>query len=169
MKEISSQKSVLARAKKGFGKVKNVVTPETVDSGDSNLASSVDEGSAGKYKIQENSDEQIDERVSNRILKRIILFSGIPLLTGFVSFPSLLLYMRVANKGIVLDLPLWLGYVASILTFGAGFIGVSYVVFSSSWDPNREGTFLGWEEAKLNFPALLRRYGVDITSDSDEE
>ena len=46
----------------------------------------------------DDGDQTIDEIVSGRILKRIILFSGVPLILGFVSFPSLLLYMRLANE-----------------------------------------------------------------------
>ena len=55
--------------------------------------------SEAKYELDNTeSEEELDERVSGRILKRIIIFSGIPLVLGFVSFPSLLLYMRLANE-----------------------------------------------------------------------
>ena len=65
------------------------------------------------------------------------------------------------SRGTALDLPLWLGYVLSIGTFGAGFVGVSYGVFSSSWDPLRENeSFWGWQEAQRNVPALLEKYGI---------
>ena len=70
------------------------------------------------------------------------------------------------DSGKALELPLWLGYGASIFTFGAGFIGVSYGFLSASWDPEREGDFVGFEEAKKNIPALLSKYGIKLGDES---
>lgn len=54
------------------------------------------------------------------------------------------------------------------MTFGAGFIGVSYGFVSASWDPDREGSALGYDEAKKNVPALLNKYGIKLGESKKE-
>ncbi|MDW8463816.1 MAG: PAM68 family protein [Geminocystis sp.] len=35
--------------------------------------------------------------------------------------------------------------------FGLGVLGLSYGIFSASWDEDRVGSWWGWSEFKLNF------------------
>ena len=43
----------------------------------------------------------------------------------------------------LLSLPVWVGYALSAVTFGAGFVGVSYAVLTSSWDdPSSSSTLI---------------------------
>ena len=43
---------------------------------------------------------------------------------------------------------------------------MSYGFLSASWDPEREGDFVGFEEAKKNVPALLSKYGIKLGDES---
>ncbi|KAH0705142.1 hypothetical protein KY290_009837 [Solanum tuberosum] len=38
--------------------------------------------------------------------------------------------------------------------YQSALLGVSYGIVSSSWDPMREGSTLGWNEAKKNWPVF---------------
>ncbi len=42
-----------------------------------------------------------------------------------------------------------------VLTFGGGLLGITYGAMSSSWDPAREGSALGWTELQANLAILL--------------
>ena len=48
-------------------------------------------------------------------------------------------------------------YVVQLLTFGGGFVGITYGILSASWDPMREGSLSGITEFKANLPLLLDR------------
>ena len=84
---------------KGFGAVAPMreETPESSSSFASAPSTSTSDTSTSSQYGRKKQEEGIDERVSARILKRIIIFSGVPLAVGFTGFPALLLYMRIAN------------------------------------------------------------------------
>jgi Photosynthesis affected mutant 68 len=91
-------------------------------------------------------------QVNDRILKRIIVFSGVPVFVGFLLYP-LFYYVKV---GLQIDLPIWVVYLVQVFTFGGGLLGITYGVLSSSWDPDRENsTLLGINEFKANLPIVL--------------
>eukprot|EP00850_Spirogloea_muscicola_P021778 SM000261S09977 [mRNA] locus=s261:129618:129926:- [translate_table: standard] len=92
------------------------------------------------------------EEVTNRILKRLSLTVAVPLVVGLSFFP-LFWYLKVVRK---VDLPEWLPLLTSLLTFGTAAAGISYGVLSTSWDPRREGTLLGWKETRANFPVFMQ-------------
>lgn len=56
-----------------------------------------------------------------------------------------------------LEYPIWVVYIASALTFGGGLLGITYGILSTSWDPRREGSALGWTELQANLAVLLNR------------
>mmetsp|Transcript_32224 Transcript_32224/g.82475 ORF Transcript_32224/g.82475 Transcript_32224/m.82475 type:complete len:207 (-) Transcript_32224:99-719(-) len=89
--------------------------------------------------------------ITDNMLQRIIIFSGLPVFTGFLMFP-MFYYLKVA-KGI--DLPTWVVYIATGLAFGGGLAGISYGVLSASWDPRRKGSALGLTEFQANLPILM--------------
>ncbi|EIE18568.1 hypothetical protein COCSUDRAFT_9085, partial [Coccomyxa subellipsoidea C-169] len=91
------------------------------------------------------SDEEVPEEISARILRRIIIFSGIPTFTGFLSLP-LFYYLKVVQHW---DIPTYAVYLASFCTFGVGILGISYGAISSSWSA-AEGSKLGIEQFKQN-------------------
>jgi hypothetical protein len=39
--------------------------------------------------------------------------------------------------------------------FAISLIGITYAIISSSWDPEREGDFLGFDEAKKNVGSIF--------------
>ncbi|BDA48155.1 probable protein PAM68, chloroplastic at C-terminar half [Coccomyxa sp. Obi] len=99
-----------------------------------------------------SADEEVPEEISARVLRRILIFSGIPTFTGFLSLP-LFYYLKVVKH---LDIPTYAVYLASFCTFGVGILGISYGAISSSWTA-AEGSRLGIEEFKKNLPIAIDR------------
>ena len=95
----------------------------------------------------ETSLKAIPDAVSRRMAKRMALYSGIP--TGLGMFSFFIFYWIVSQK--ILEIPSYVAMLVSLSLFGLGFIGLSYGIFSASWDENRVGTWLGWQEFKTNF------------------
>ncbi|XP_010535844.1 PREDICTED: protein PAM68, chloroplastic [Tarenaya hassleriana] len=103
----------------------------------------------------------IPEIVTNRMISRMGFTVGIPLFIGLLFFPFFY-YLKV---GLKIDVPTWVPFIVSFIFFGAALLGVSYGIVSSSWDPLREGSFLGWKEAQKNWPVFwqsLRPGGSSI-------
>ncbi|XP_006342491.1 protein PAM68, chloroplastic [Solanum tuberosum] len=103
----------------------------------------------------DNDDEEqergvIPEIVTNRMISRMGLSVGIPLFIGLLFFPFFY-YLKV---GLKIDVPTWVPFIVSFVFFGSALLGVSYGIVSSSWDPMREGSTLGWNEAKKNWPVF---------------
>ncbi|PIA33628.1 hypothetical protein AQUCO_04100208v1 [Aquilegia coerulea] len=100
----------------------------------------------------DDGDDQgvIPEVVTNRMMKRVGLSVGIPLFVGLLFFPFFY-YLKV---GLKIDIPTWVPFIVSFIFFGSALLGVSYGIVSSSWDPMREGSLLGWNEAKRNWPVF---------------
>ncbi|GLC52389.1 hypothetical protein PLESTB_000623700 [Pleodorina starrii] len=91
--------------------------------------------------------------VVDRMFRRILICTGLPVFTGMALFP-LFYWLRVVQD---IEYPLWIVYVAQVLTFGGGLLGITYGALSSSWDPSREGSALGWTELQANLAILLNR------------
>ncbi|KAI4367956.1 hypothetical protein MLD38_016577 [Melastoma candidum] len=96
------------------------------------------------------SEGVIPEVVTNRMMKRMGFSVGIPLSIGLLFFP-LFYYLKV---GLKIDVPSWVPFIVSFFFFGSALLGVSYGIVSSSWDPLREGSLLGWNEAQKNWPVF---------------
>ncbi|XP_055821909.1 protein PAM68, chloroplastic [Solanum dulcamara] len=108
---------------------------------------------------QENDDDDDDDNqeggvipeiVTNRMISRMGFSVGIPLFIGLLFFPFFY-YLKV---GLKIDVPTWIPFIVSFIFFGTALLGVSYGIVSSSWDPMREGSTLGWNEAKKNWPVF---------------
>ncbi|KXZ53908.1 hypothetical protein GPECTOR_6g826 [Gonium pectorale] len=91
--------------------------------------------------------------VVDRMFRRILIFTGIPVFTGMALFP-LFYWLRVVQD---IEYPLWIVYIAQVLTFGGGLVGITYGALSASWDPSREGSALGFTEVQANLSILLNR------------
>lgn len=102
-------------------------------------------------KYAARSAQGVPQVVTDRMLKRVGIFCGTPLILGFMTGPA----YYVAKKVMDVDVPPAVFFAASSLTFGAAFVGISYGVLSASWDPRREGSFWGTEEFKQNIPILI--------------
>ncbi|CAA0812053.1 Protein PAM68- chloroplastic [Striga hermonthica] len=112
-----------------------------------------------KYESQEEDDDDeeddreegvIPEIVTNRMISRMGFSVGIPLFIGLLFFPFFY-YLKV---GLKIDVPTWVPFIVSFVFFGAALLGVSYGIVSASWDPLREGSLLGWNEARKNWPVF---------------
>ncbi|KAK1262677.1 hypothetical protein QJS04_geneDACA008942 [Acorus gramineus] len=97
---------------------------------------------------EEEEEVMIPEVVTNRMMSRMGLTVGIPLTIGLMFFPFFY-YLKVVAK---VDVPTWVPVIVSFFFFGSALLGVSYGIVSSSWDPLREGSLLGWTEAQRNWP-----------------
>ncbi|XP_045813884.1 protein PAM68, chloroplastic [Trifolium pratense] len=130
-----------------------------------------------KNKKQENDDEEeeedeveqedrreqgiIPEIVTNRMIGRMAFSVGIPLGIGLLFFPFFY-YLKVVLK---IDVPTWVPFIVSFFFFGSALLGVSYGIVSASWDPLREGSFLGWTEAQKNWPVFWQSLRSDSGKD----
>lgn len=100
------------------------------------------------------SDETVPSVVTDRMLKRIIVFAGLPVFLGLTLLP-LFYYLKVKQD---IDLPSWVVYSIQSVTWGGGLAGISYGLLSASWEPRREGSALGWQEFQSNLPLVMDRF-----------
>lgn len=97
---------------------------------------------------------QIPAVVSQRMVRRMALFCGVPTLAGFSTFP--LSYLVVSRDWF--NLPVFVVLLTTLGLFGLGVLGLSYGVLSASWEEDQPGTRLGWSEFKLNFGRLTEAW-----------
>jgi hypothetical protein len=88
----------------------------------------------------------IPDVVSKRMGRRMAIFCGIPSVLGMLSL--LVFYWLKVNK--VVELPPYLAFAVSFGFLGLGVLGLSYGLFSASWDEERTGSALGGDEFKVN-------------------
>lgn len=108
-------------------------------------------------KTRKNSDASlsvIPEAVSQRMIKRMAIFSGIPTGLGMSSF--FVFYWIVSHDW--LDVPTSAVGAVSLGLFGLGVLGLSYGIFSSSWDENHVGSWWGWEEFTQNLGRTMNAW-----------
>ncbi|KAJ1298650.1 hypothetical protein BS78_01G469800 [Paspalum vaginatum] len=99
---------------------------------------------------EDDRDATIPEVVTNRMMRRVGVSVGAPLALGVGFFP-VFYYLKAVAK---VDVPTWIPFGVSFVFFGAALAGVSYGIVSASWDPAREGSLLGWNEARRNWPVF---------------
>ncbi|MEL4894611.1 PAM68 family protein [Crocosphaera sp. Alani8] len=96
----------------------------------------------------------IPDSVSQRMVRRMAIFSGIPTFLGMSSF--FIFYWVVSQD--LLDIPNSIVGAVSFGLFGLGVLGLSYGIFSASWDENRVGSWLGWQELSQNLGRTLNAW-----------
>ncbi len=92
------------------------------------------------------AEMQIPEVVSRRMLSRMAVLAGVPLFMAIGVF--LASYFIVINE--VFILPNTAVLLVSMGCFGLSVLGLSYGLFSASWDEEIQGSVLGLQEFKLN-------------------
>lgn len=113
------------------------------------------ETTVGEKKSAGKSERMaIPEMVSQRMLRRMVLFSGLPSSMGILSIIAS--YFIVSRHW--LELPNTAVLLVSLGCFGLGVIGLSYGVLSSSWDEDRVGTRLGWGEFVTNWKRMTEAW-----------
>lgn len=95
----------------------------------------------------EASLSAIPDAVSKRMVRRMALFSGIPTAMGVICFFGF--YWAVSHKW--LEIPPSAVLLVTLGCFGLGVLGLSYGIFSTSWDEERIGSWFGTEEFGVNF------------------
>uniref|UniRef100_A0A0D9WPT6 Protein PAM68, chloroplastic n=1 Tax=Leersia perrieri TaxID=77586 RepID=A0A0D9WPT6_9ORYZ len=103
-----------------------------------------------EFDDEDERDAAIPEVVTNRMMRRVGVSVGAPLAVGVGFFPAFY-YLKTVAK---VDVPTWIPFGVSFIFFGAALLGVSYGIVSASWDPAREGSLLGWNEARRNWPVF---------------
>ncbi|KGN61652.1 uncharacterized protein PAM68-like [Cucumis sativus] len=100
----------------------------------------------------EDDDDEIPEAVYSRIITRILAFVGIPMAFGV----TLLKIFQAIKEQNLWDVPIWVPFFTTFLTFGASTMGIAYGTLSTSLDPEKKGSVLGWEEAQKNWVEMWK-------------
>ncbi|KAM1471615.1 hypothetical protein ACFX14_042080 [Malus domestica] len=132
--------SYIERSIKGFGSVQPATTKETPT-----------RKNFGKND-NNDGDEEVPQVVFERMLVRIIAAVGLPLATGF----AFLKIFDAVKENHWWDVPLWLPFFTTLLTFGTSALGIAYGALSTSWDAEKKGSVLGLEEAQSNWVEMWR-------------
>ena len=98
------------------------------------------------YDSKNASLSAIPDSVSNRMVRRMGVFSGIPTGMGILSFFIFYFvttqeWLKVPNSAVA---------IISMGLFGLGVVGLSYGILSTSWDEGRIGGWWGWQEFRIN-------------------
>jgi hypothetical protein len=104
----------------------------------------------------EQGSGYIPEIVSQRMVKRVALFCGIPAVMGMLVFVAS--YLVVSQH--LFKLPNVVVLLTSMGCLGLSVLGLSYGILSASWeeDPTVKGSFWGWHEFKINFGRMAEVY-----------
>ena len=97
-----------------------------------------------RYSKQEMA---IPEVVSQRMVRRVAGFCGIPTALGISSLIVSYLLVTFAD----IQLPPIAVLLVNMGLFGLGVLGITYGVLSASWDEETPGTFLGFDEFSTNW------------------
>ncbi|XAR53613.1 hypothetical protein NMG60_11022232 [Bertholletia excelsa] len=100
----------------------------------------------------DDGDEKIPNVVFERMIGRILFHVGAPLATG-VAFLKVFDLMKEKQ---LWEVPLWLPFFTTFLTFGASALGIAFGTLSTSWDPEKKGSLLGFEEAQRNWVEIWK-------------
>lgn len=99
-----------------------------------------------------DDDEKIPEVVWERMISRILLYVGVPLAIGF----ALLQGFSVLKEQELWDVPKWLPFLTTFITFGASALGIAYGSLSTSLDAEEKGSFLGFEQVEKNWVEMWK-------------
>lgn len=97
-----------------------------------------------RYSKQEMA---IPEVVSQRMIRRVAAFCGIPTFLGIASLVVSYLLVTLAH----IQLPPIAVLLVNMGLFGLGVVGITYGVLSASWDVERPGNMIGLDEFSTNW------------------
>lgn len=106
-------------------------------------------------KSQKAAAMAIPEAVSQRMLRRMLVFSGTPTVFGVAIF--FVSYFLIVKGNV--ELPSYAVLLTTLGCFGLGVVGLTYGVLSASWDEDRPGHWLGLDEFKVNFGRMTSAWG----------
>ena len=141
-------------AAKAFGPKQGLGAPQAPRVDKSGKASAKAPGAAAKTAASSRRRSQpIPEAVTNRMARRIAVAMGIPSLLGMASF--VVSYLLVSRG--ILDIPPAITLVTSGAFFLLGLLGLSYGLFSASWE-SQPGSLLGFEQVGVNISRLKQSF-----------
>ncbi|EKU20320.1 hypothetical protein NGA_0514600 [Nannochloropsis gaditana CCMP526] len=111
----------------------------------------IDEYKETQRLLDEGVVGYLPERISNRMLKRLLPFILFPVLGGIGLFGF---YLYLA-KNTEIDVPPAFVAFSTQVPFLAALVGITYSIMSTSWEPEVEGSFWGFTEFKANVLNLL--------------
>ncbi|GFP81020.1 uncharacterized protein pam68-like [Phtheirospermum japonicum] len=86
------------------------------------------------------------------MISRILFYVGVPLAIGF----AFLQLFGVAKEQNLWDVPKWLPFLTTFITFGASALGIAFGSLSTSLDADEEGSFLGFEQVGKNWGEMWK-------------
>lgn len=89
----------------------------------------------------------IPQVVSQRMIRRVAGFCGVPTTLGIITLVGSYLLVSYTDIKIAPILVL----LVNMGLFGLGVLGITYGVLSASWDEDRSGGVLGWQEFQTNW------------------
>lgn len=110
--------------------------------------------SNSKEKIQPpytKEEMAIPKVVSDRMVRRVASFSGIPTALGIMTLVASYLLVAFAH----IKLPPIAVLLVNMGFFGLGVLGITYGVLSTSWDVDRPGSLFGFSELKVNWGRMV--------------
>lgn len=107
-------------------------------------------GSVNQKRQRSRGENAIPDVVSRRMVSRMVLLSGVPLLLALSTFVGS--YYIITNELFIL--PNQAVLLVSMGCFGLSVVGLSYGIFSASWDEDRKGSLVGWQEFTTNFQRM---------------
>ena len=105
------------------------------------------EKQASKQPPLNKEEMAIPQVVSQRMIRRVAGFCGIPTALGITTLVVsylLAMYSEIQLSPIAVLL-------VNMGLFGLGVVGITYGVLSASWDEETPGTFLGFDEFSTNW------------------
>ncbi|XWK86676.1 MAG: PAM68 family protein [Phormidium sp.] len=118
------------------------------------LVNKVEGKSQAATKTLSKEQTAIPAAVSERMLRRMGLFSGIPAVFGISTF--IISYFVITHGWF--QLPNSAVVLVSMGFFGLSVLGLSYGAISASWDEDRPGGIFGWQEFTTNFGRLTEAW-----------
>jgi len=115
----------------------------------SGTGSSSSSGNSSSSEV-DGDDDELPQPVFDRILRRIAFTVGLPMATGV----ALLNVYDALKRGQGVVVPSWVPLLTILVAFGTSALGIAYGTLSASWDPDKEGSLLGIDEARANWPVL---------------
>ena len=104
----------------------------------------------------EQGSGYIPEVVSQRMIRRVLVFCGIPVVMGVLVF--VVSYAAISNHWFKVANTLVL--LTSMACLGLSVLGLTYGILSACWeeDGTVKGSLLGWQEFKVNFGRMADAY-----------
>ena len=117
--------------------------------------------------MDEQGSGYIPDVVSKRMIRRVLVFCGIPVITGMGIFLGS--YWVIANH--LFKVPNTIVLLTSMGCLGLSVLGLTYGILSACWDEEDDatGSLLGWTEFKINFGRMADAYRASKQMQTDRD